>query len=54
MPYKMEDGVAHVRIMEQWTQNRLFYKGSDRLSYMEVADCRTQLLRYNGALVSLI
>ena len=30
--------------MEQWTQNRLFYKGSDRLSYMVVADCGTQLV----------
>ena len=30
--------------MEQWTQNRLFYKGSDHLSYMVVADCGTQLV----------
>ena len=51
MPYKVEDGVAHVRIMEQWTQNRLFYKGSDRLSYMVVADCGTQLASYIGALM---
>ena len=47
----MEDRVAYVRNLEQWTQNRLFYKGSDRFSYMVVADCGTQLARYIGALV---